>query len=46
MQVVVDAFDTSILVSSCETKVFDFGTCHEPELHDIQLPLRMQVGYV
>mmetsp|Transcript_3043 Transcript_3043/g.7591 ORF Transcript_3043/g.7591 Transcript_3043/m.7591 type:complete len:571 (-) Transcript_3043:541-2253(-) len=42
-QVVVDAFDHTVLASSCATKVFDFGSCPEASLHDIQLPLQLQV---
>lgn len=39
----MDAFDHSVLVSNCETKVFDFGTCPENSLHDINIPLNLQV---
>lgn len=42
VQVVVDAFDSSVLVSNCATKVYDFGTVPEKALHDIVIPL--QVG--
>lgn len=43
-QVVVDAFDPSVLVSDCATRVFDFSTMKEEELHDIQIPLDLLVG--
>lgn len=42
-QVVVDAFDSSVLVSNCATKVFDFGTVPEKALHDIVIPLQLMV---
>lgn len=44
MQVVVDAFEPNILVSDCATKVFDFATMKEDELHDISIPLNLTVG--
>lgn len=44
MQVVVDAFDPSVLVSDCATRVFDFGTMKEEELYDISIPLSLTVG--
>jgi hypothetical protein len=44
LQVVVDAFDPSVLVSDCATRVFDFMTMKEEELHDIQIPLDLLVG--
>jgi hypothetical protein len=43
-QVVVDAFDPSVLVSDCATRVFDFSTMKEEELHDIHMPLDLLVG--
>lgn len=43
-QVVVDAFDPSVLVSDCATHVFDFSTMKEEELHDIHIPLDLLVG--
>lgn len=43
-QVVVDAFDPSVLVSDCATHVFDFSTMQEAELHDIRIPLDLLVG--
>ncbi|KAG1670298.1 hypothetical protein FOA52_003648 [Chlamydomonas sp. UWO 241] len=43
-QVVVDAFKPSTLVSSCATKVLDFLTVSESELHDISIPLSLKVG--
>jgi len=42
-QVVVDAFDQSVLVSTCATKIFDFATMTEPSLYDILIPLQLQV---
>jgi type I protein arginine methyltransferase len=44
LQVVVDAFDPSVLVSTCETKTFDFGTITEAEMADIVIPLDLQVA--
>lgn len=44
-QVVVDAFDSAALASSCATKVFDFGTCPEQSLHNIDVPLQLQVTH-
>lgn len=44
-QVVVDAFDPSVLVSDCATRVFDFSTMKEEELHDIQIPLDLLVAH-
>lgn len=44
LQVVVDAFDPSVLVSDCATRVFDFTTVKEEELHDISIPLNLTVG--
>jgi len=44
LQVVVDAFDPSVLVSDCATHVFDFATMKETELHDINIPLNLVVG--
>ena len=41
-QVVVDAFDQSVLSSTCATKIFDFGTMQPEELHDIIIPLQLQ----
>lgn len=43
LQVVVDAFDPNLLVSSCATKVFDFLTVSEADLTDISIPLSLQV---
>lgn len=43
LQVVVDAFDPSVLVSDCATRVFDFSTMKEEELHDIRIPLDLLV---
>eukprot|EP00775_Hariotina_reticulata_P011763 gene11763-11908_t len=44
-QVVVDAFDPSVLVSDCATRVFDFATMKETELHDISIPLNLVVAH-
>ncbi|KAI8468281.1 MAG: putative histone-arginine methyltransferase CARM1 [Monoraphidium minutum] len=43
-QVVVDAFDPSILVSGCATRVFDFATATEADLADIEIPLSLTVA--
>lgn len=43
-QVVVDAFDPSLLVSGCATRVFDFSTISESELHDFEVPLQLTVA--
>lgn len=40
---VVDAFEASLLVSNCATRVLDFGTVEEEELHDIRIPLNLTV---
>ncbi|GFH20087.1 uncharacterized protein HaLaN_17156, partial [Haematococcus lacustris] len=42
-QVVVDAFSPQVLVSTCATKVLDFGTVTEAMLQDILIPLELQV---
>lgn len=42
-QVVVDAFSPQVLVSTCATKVVDFGTVTEAMLQDILIPLELQV---
>ncbi len=39
----MDAFDPSVLVSTCATKIFDFLTCSEASLQDISIPLQLQV---
>lgn len=44
VQVVVDAFDPSVLVSDCATHVLDFTSLKEDELHDIMIPLNLTVG--
>jgi hypothetical protein len=44
LQVVVDAFDPSVLVSDCATHVLDFATVKEEELYDIHIPLNITVG--
>ncbi len=41
-QVVIDAFDPSLLTSDWNTKVLDFGTISEQELHVISLPLSLR----
>mmetsp|Transcript_10054 Transcript_10054/g.18126 ORF Transcript_10054/g.18126 Transcript_10054/m.18126 type:complete len:492 (-) Transcript_10054:58-1533(-) len=43
-QVVVDAFDPSLLVSEARTEVLDFRTMKEEELHEIRMPLNLKVG--
>ncbi|GIL64457.1 hypothetical protein Vafri_18372 [Volvox africanus] len=43
-QVVVDAFDPSLLVTSCATRALDFGTLPEAELLDIDMPLELLTG--
>ena len=43
-QVVVDAIDPSVLVSRAETKLYDFGAIEEEELHDITIPLDLQIS--
>ncbi len=43
MQVVVDAFDQGVLASTCGTKIIDFGTVKESDLHDMSIPLQLQV---
>ncbi|KAG2482538.1 hypothetical protein HYH03_018529 [Edaphochlamys debaryana] len=43
-QVVVDAFDPSLLASSCATKPLDFGSIPEAELLDIDMPLQLVTG--
>lgn len=44
MQVVVDAVDPQLLVSDCVTRTFDFDTIREEELHDIVIPLHLDIG--
>jgi hypothetical protein len=44
LQVVVDSFDTSVIVSSCATKVLDLATCPASALHDIRIPLQLSVS--
>jgi histone-arginine methyltransferase CARM1 len=44
LQVVVDAFDPSVLVSDCATHVLDFASIKEEELYDINIPLNLTVG--
>lgn len=43
-QVVVDAFDPSVLVSDARTEVLDFRTIKEEQLHVINMPLNQQIG--
>lgn len=43
-QVVVDQIPPNVLVSNCAIKHFDFHTCTETELHDITIPLSLQVA--
>mmetsp|Transcript_39558 Transcript_39558/g.101136 ORF Transcript_39558/g.101136 Transcript_39558/m.101136 type:complete len:360 (+) Transcript_39558:375-1454(+) len=42
-QVVVDAFDPSVLVSDARTEVLDFRTIKEEQLHVINMPLNQQI---
>lgn len=44
-QVVVDAVDPQLLVSDCVTRTFDFDTIREEELHDIVIPLHLDIAY-
>jgi histone-arginine methyltransferase CARM1 len=44
LQVVVDAFDPSVLVSDCATHVLDFASIKEEDLYDINIPLNLTVG--
>ena len=44
MQVVVDQIPPNVLVSNCVTKTFDFQSVTEAELHDIVIPLSLQVA--
>lgn len=43
LQVVVDAFDPSILITERAIKEFNFHTVREEELHNILMPLRLPV---
>ncbi|GLC53802.1 hypothetical protein PLESTB_000788800, partial [Pleodorina starrii] len=45
-QVVVDAFDPALLVSSCASRALDFGSMPESELLDIDMPLQLVTGPV
>ena len=44
MQVVVDAIDPSVLVSACASRQFDFLEMQEQELHNVVIPLDLEVG--
>lgn len=44
MQVVVDAVPANCLISTCATREFDFQAISEKDLHDITIPLDLQVG--
>ena len=44
IQVVVDAIDPSCLVSACASRQYDFLEMHEQELHNIVLPLDLEIG--
>ena len=44
LQVVVDAFDPSALVSDIKTHVLDFATMKEDDLYNITMPLDVIVG--
>ncbi|GFH32903.1 methyltransf_25 domain-containing protein, partial [Haematococcus lacustris] len=39
----VDSYFSQVLVSTCATKVLDFGTVTEAMLQDILIPLELQV---
>ena len=41
---VVDQIPPAALVSNCASKAFDFGACGERDLHDITIPLSLQVA--
>jgi hypothetical protein len=43
-QVVVDQIPPNVLVSNCITRTFDFLTATEAELHEIAIPLSLQVA--
>lgn len=43
-QVVVDAFDPSLLVSAPVMKVVDFSETTEEDLYDIEIPLVFTIG--
>lgn len=43
-QVVVDQIPPNVLTSNCVTRTYDFLTCSEAELHDISIPISVQVG--
>ncbi|KAK9826683.1 hypothetical protein WJX74_009723 [Apatococcus lobatus] len=43
-QVVVDAIDPSVLVSACASRQFDFLEMQEQELHNIVIPLDLEVA--
>ena len=40
----MDAIDPSVLVSACASRQFDFLEMHERELHNIVMPLDLEVG--
>ncbi|KAF5836189.1 S-adenosyl-L-methionine-dependent methyltransferase [Dunaliella salina] len=42
-QVVVDAFDTNVLVSEPASKILDLGTCTAEDLQDVVIPLDLEV---
>uniref|UniRef100_A0A7S3VRI5 type I protein arginine methyltransferase n=2 Tax=Dunaliella tertiolecta TaxID=3047 RepID=A0A7S3VRI5_DUNTE len=42
-QVVVDAFDTNVLVSDPASKILDLGTCTAEDLQDVVIPLDLEV---
>ena len=42
-QVVIDAYDVSILRSSPVTKLFDLATCPPESLHEIDIPFDEEV---
>lgn len=40
----MDAIDPSVLVSACASRQFDFLEMQEQELHNIVIPLDLEVG--
>lgn len=36
--------DPAVLVSRCETKLYDFAACDEEELYDITIPLDFKIS--
>eukprot|EP00967_Tisochrysis_lutea_P110838 scaffold173763_cov18-Tisochrysis_lutea.AAC.1 len=42
LHVVVDAFDTNVLVSDPASKILDLGTCTAEDLQDVVIPLDLE----